>query len=301
MHFSHLRLWLYGALFLLASLLPAQKPITLEDIWQKGTFAANGVPGFNFQRDGSHFTRLNGGMIEQYDLRSGSKSGELFNGTSVTGADPVWKGTFDGYSFSKDESKILLTTNTEQIYRWSTRSDFFVFDQKIKTLTRLHDGPKQRYATFSPDGLRVAFVVENDLYYRDLASGKTTRVTTDGRTNAVINGASDWVYEEEFELIRAFEWSPDSRRLAFLRFDESSVPEYTMERFTGESYPELETFKYPKVGEKNSVVTAWLYDLTNNQTRRVDTQVASENQEANDPGDYYLPRLWPGRLRACFV
>lgn len=302
MHFSHLRLWLYGALFLLASLLPAQKPITLEDIWQKGTFAANGVPGFNFQRDGSHFTRLNGGMIEQYDLRSGSKSGELFNGTSVTGADPVWKGTFDGYSFSKDESKILLTTNTEQIYRWSTRSDFFVFDQKIKTLTRLHDGPKQRYATFSPDGLRVAFVVENDLYYRDLASGKTTRVTTDGRTNAVINGASDWVYEDEFELIRAFEWSPDSRRLAFLRFDESSVPEYTMERFTGESYPELETFKYPKVGEKNSVVTAWLYDLTNNQTRRVDTQVASENQEANDPGDYYLPRLaWTPAGMLCLT
>ncbi len=300
---SFLRPFLYACFFLFSSTLLAQKAITLEDIWQKGTFAAKGVPGFNFQNDGVHFTRLNGKVIEQYELSSGNKSGSLFDAaTSITLSDPTWKGTFDGYTFSKDESKFLLSDSTEQIYRWSSKSNYFVFDKKTNAITRLYNGPKQRYATFSPDGSKVAFVVENDLYYRDLTSGKTTRVTTDGQKNAIINGASDWVYEEEFSIIRAFEWSPDGRRLAFLRFDESEVPKFTMELYKNEAYPVLDTFKYPKVGEKNSVVTAWLYDLANGQTRRVDTQVANEKQDASDPGDYYLPRLgWTPAGQFCLT
>ncbi len=303
MYHSLLRPILIGCFFfLLGSCVIAQKPITLEDIWQKGTFAAKGVPGFNFQKDGLHFTRLTGNLIEQYDLRDGNRSGVVFDATTVINADTAWKGRFDGYSFSSDESKIILSTNTEQIYRWSTKSDFFVFDEKSKKITRLHEGPKQRYATFSPDGTKVAYVVENDLYYRDLTSGKTVRVTTDGRLNAIINGASDWVYEEEFELIRAFEWSPDGKRLAFLRFDESEVPEFTMELYKGEAYPVLETFKYPKVGEKNAVVTAWMYELATSRTQRVDTQVANQEQAANDPADYYLPRLaWTPTGMLCLT
>lgn len=297
-----LRLLFSGCFLLLGSSLPAQKPITLEDIWQNNTFKANGVPGFNFQRDGVHFTRLNGSVIEQYELRSGQQRGTIFDAATVTQADPAWTGTYDGYSFSNDESKLLLTTQTEQIYRWSSKADYFVFDPQTKAITRLHNGPKQRYATFSPDGQRVAFVVENDLYYRDLTTGKTTRVTSDGRLNAVINGASDWVYEEEFELVRAFEWSPDGRQLAYLRFDESQVPEFTMERYVGQAYPVLDTFKYPKVGEKNAVVTAWMYDLAKGQTQRVDTRVANEQQDVNDPGDYYLPRLaWTPTGRLCLT
>ena len=303
MRLSLLRPLFYVCLFLFGSHLIAQKPITLEAIWQKGMFNAKGVPGFNFQRDGVHFTRLNSGIIEQYDLRSGDKSGVLFDAaTPVATADPAWKSKFDGYTFSADESKFLLATNTEQIYRWSSKSDYFVFEQKSQAITRLHNGPKQRYATFSPDGSKVAFVVENDLYYRDLAAGKTIRVTTDGRTNAIINGASDWVYEEEFALIRAFEWSPDGQHLAFLRFDESEVPEFMMERYQNEAYPVLDTFKYPKVGEKNSVVTAWLYDLSSAKTQHVDTQAANQNQAANDPGDYYLPRLaWTPAGQFCLT
>ena len=297
------RLFYYACFFLPGGVLLAQKPITLEDIWQKGTFAAKGVPGFNFQRDGIHFTRLGNGVIEQYDLRSGLQTGVLFDAAkSVEKADPAWPGKFDGYTFSTEESKFLLATNTEQIYRWSSKSDYFVFDQKTKAITRLHEGPKQRYATFSPDGSKIAFVVENDLYYRELNTGTTIRVTTDGRKNAVINGASDWVYEEEFALIRAFEWSLDGQRLAFLRFNESEVPEFTMERYQGEAYPVLDTFKYPKVGEKNAVVTAWLYDLNSGQTRRVDTQVANEKEDADDPGDYYMPRLaWTPGGQLCLT
>lgn len=279
----------------------AQKPITLEDIWQNGTFSAQGVPGFNFQKDGVHYTKINGATIEQYDLRTGEKSGVLFNAAEITSADAAWKGTFDGYSFSADESKILLTVGTEGIYRWSTKAYFFVFDPKTKKLTTLHDGPKQRYASFSPDNSKVAFVIDNDLYFKDLSSGQTTRVTRDGKVNEVINGASDWVYEEEFELVRAFEWSPDGRRLAFLRFDEREVPEFTMEMYRGGAYPEPVTFKYPKVGEKNAIVTGHIYDLAAGVTIKIKIPNPDGNNDVTVQEEY-IPRIaWTPQNRLCLT
>lgn len=275
--------------------LPAQKPITLEDIWTNGAFNTKGVPGFRFQNDGVHFTRLDDGLIGQYDLRNGERSGVIFDAKSLAeNAAPGWEGKFSNYAFSADESKLLLASGTEQIYRWSSKSDYFVYDLKTKILARLHEGPKQRYATFSPDGRKVAFVVENDLYYKDLPSGKTTRVTNDGKENAIINGASDWVYEEEFELVRAFQWSPDGQKLAFLRFDESAVPEFTMEMYKGGDYPELVTFKYPKVGEKNATVSAHIYDLASAGTLTVQTEAAGS------PEEFYLPRIaWTPGSQLC--
>jgi dipeptidyl-peptidase 4 len=277
------------ALTLLPSPLAAQKPITLEDIWQNGTFQAKGIPGFNFQLDGVHYTRLSPdrSKVEQYDLRTGEVSGLVFDAKHVSNPPTGWTGEFDGYQFNADESLLLLTTQTESMYRWSSASHFFIFDTKKNTLSRLHDGPKQRYATCSPDGSRVAFVANNDLYIKDLGTKNLTRVTTDGRINAIINGASDWVYEEEFELVRAFEWSPDSKRLAYLRFDESQVPEMTMEMYRDSAYPELVTFKYPKVGEKNADVTAHIFDLESQKTLRVETGA--------DPDDYFPRLTWtPG-------
>jgi dipeptidyl-peptidase-4 len=277
--------------------LQAQKPITLEDIWTNGTFNTKGVPGFRFQNDGVHYTRLTGGNIEQYDLRNGEQSGVIFDAKTLPeNAAPGWPGKFSNYTFSTDESKLLLATGTEQIYRWSTKSDYFVYDLKTKSLSRLHEGAKQRYATFTADGEKVAFVVNNDLYYKDLSSGKITRVTTDGKENEIINGASDWVYEEEFELVRAFQWSPDGQKLAFLRFDERAVPEFTMELYKGEDYPELVTFKYPKVGEKNATVTAHIYDLATAKTLPVQTANPAE------PEEFYLPRLaWTPGGQLCIT
>ncbi|MBK7939998.1 MAG: S9 family peptidase [Lewinellaceae bacterium] len=279
----------------------SQNPITLEDIWQNGTFGSKGVPGFNFQKDGVHFTKLSGASIEQYDLRTGDRSGIIFDAASVTDFDPGWKGTFDGYSFSADETSLLLSTNTEPIYRWSKKADHFVFNSKTKKLTALYPGAKQRYATFSPDGSKVAFVVENDLYYKDLNSGKTTRISADGTINEIINGASDWVYEEEFEIIRAFEWSPDGAKIAFLRFDEREVPEMSMEMYRGGEYPELVKFKYPKVGEKNAVATAHIYDLASAKTIGVDIPDREKNA-ADGRLDDYLPRIaWTPQKQLCLT
>lgn len=306
---SQLRRFLPALALLLAPFaLLAQKQITLDDIWTKGSFQTKGIPGFNFQKDGVHYTRLAGGVVEQYDLRSGEKSGVLFDAAAVAQADPAWKGSFDGYSFSADESRMLLASGTESIYRWSSKAQFFVYDSKTKKITTLHEGPKQRYATFSPDGSKVAFVVENDLYYKDLATGRTTRVTSDGQINAIINGASDWVYEEEFELVRAFEWSPDGNKIVFLRFDEREVPEMTMEMYRGGTYPELVTFKYPKVGENNAVVSAWMYDLGSGKKEEIRFREAiaagggSTSSDALVSTDDYLPRIaWTPDNRLCLT
>jgi dipeptidyl-peptidase-4 len=287
--------YFFWSLFLLSNLLlSAQKPITPEDIWKNESFKSKAVPGFNFQNDGVHYTLLEGGAIVQYDLRNGEKSGILFDAASVKTDIAGWEGKFNDYTFSGDEKKIMLAVGKEPIYRWSTKADYFVYDPAGKKMTRLFEGGKQRYPAFSPDASKIAFVADNDLYVKDLTNNKTTRVTTDGKINAIINGASDWVYEEEFELLRAFEWSPDGKRLAFLRFDESLVPEMTMDMYKGGDYPEEVTFKYPKVGEKNAVVTAHLYDLAAAKTLEINIP----NREADK--DDYLPRIeWTPGNQVC--
>ena len=289
-------------LVLPAMALTAQKPITLEDIWSNNTFETKTLPGFRFQNDGAHYTVLNDAAIEQFDLRSGKKTAVLFDAATVPEASaPGWTGTFENYTFSADESKILLASDVEAIYRHSKRATYFVFDTKSKKITRLHGGVKLRYPTFSPDGNKVAYVLENDLYVLDLASGKNARLTNDGAQNAIINGASDWVYEEEFALVRAFEWSPDSRKIAYLRFDERAVPEYTIEMYRGGDYPEPVTFKYPKVGEPNSTVTAHIADLASAKT--IPVKLPTPQNDPNDPNTpEYLPRIaWTPDGRLCLT
>ena len=283
--------------FLSFLILPAlffgQKAITNEDIWQKNTFAAKGVPGFVFQNDGVHYTLLKENSVRQFDLRTGLETAILFDKNSVGGANlPGWDGKFSGYEFSADEQKILLTTASEPIYRHSSKAHFFVFDFSKKELTRLAEGEKQQNPHFSPDGSKIAFMQANNLIVKDLASQITTQITADGLKNEVINGGSDWVYEEEFKLVRAFDWSPDGTKIAWLRFDERAVPEFTIQYFKGGMYPEPYTFKYPKVGEKNATVTAHIFDLASGKRLNLDTGTGSED---------YLPRLeWtpgaPSRL-----
>lgn len=255
------------------------KTITLEDIWQNYTFYANSVPGFNFQNDGRHYTRLERNAIRQYDLTTGEPTKVIFDAAEIEDNE-AFPGRFSGYDFSADESKIMIETASEAIYRHSYKANFFVWDGE--KLSELFDKGKQMYASFDEKAEKVTFVHDNNLYYKDLKSGKITQITEDGQYNHIINGALDWVYEEEFSFDRGFDWSPDGQKIAFYRFDESHVKEFNMNIYSGALYPEQVTFKYPKVGERNSIVTIHIYDLKTGKTVKVDTGTEK---------DQYIPRI----------
>jgi dipeptidyl-peptidase-4 len=259
----------------------AQKEITVKDIWQNYTFYDELLPNFNFQKDGKHYIILERNRIKKCDLTTGSVTKILFDASEVKG-NPDFSGRINDYSFSEDEQKILIKTESEQIFRRSTKANFYVWDQKRERLSSLSTNGKQRYATFSPSADKVAFVRENNLFYKDLKSEKTIQITHDGKYNEIINGASDWVYEEEFRLTTAFEWSPDGKKIAFLKFNETNVKEFTMQLFRGGMYPENEAFKYPKVGEENAVVGVFIYDIEKGKTVKVDIETSS---------DVYIPKI----------
>lgn len=268
--------------FLLSSgLLFAQNDITLEGIWRNYEFAAEAVPGFNFLKDGKHYTRLESGKIQQYDFTTGSLVTTIFDPATVASAEG-FDGQVDGYNFSEDESKILIRTNTESIYRRSFKSYYFVYDRASESLSAVYPEGKQGYATFNPQADKVAFVHDNNLYVNDLLDGDVMAVTEDGTHNKIIYGSTDWVYEEEFGFAKAFFWSPDGESLAYYRFDESEVAEFTMTNYRDDLYPEYETFKYPKVGENNATVDVFIYNLDNGKA--VPVRLSNET-------DIYIPRI----------
>ncbi len=284
--------WLLACLILCSCLiapLNAQRDITLEDIWLRGTFSARSVPGFNFLNDGRHYTRLENNRVLQYDLTTGRQTEVLFDASAVSAEG--FSGDMDGYTFSADETKMLIKTGTESIYRRSTRAFFFIYDRATEILTPVFPEGKHMHATLDPTGTKVAFVYENNMYYRDLNTGSLHRITNDGEDNAIINGSADWVYEEEFGFTRAFEWSPDGQSLAFYRFDERAVREFTMTNYRNELYPEYVTFKYPKVGEENATVQIHIHNLVAGKNVPVDV---------GEETDQYIPRIkWtldPGKL-----
>lgn len=265
----------------------AQKQITLEDVLY-GSFRQNAVGGLYSMKDGlSYSAQENGGQIVKYNFRNGEQAGIIFDLSTVKDA-PIRN--FSSYEFSDDETKILLETNREGIYRHSFKADYYIWNSVTKELTALSDKGKQQLATFSPDGERVAFVRDNNLFIKSLKFGTENQVTFDGKQNEIINGAPDWVYEEEFSFNKAFAWSPDSKFLAFIRFDESKVQTFSMTMYKGASpshdenalYPGKYSFKYPKAGETNSTVSVQVYDLKSKTT--VEADLGKET-------DQYVPRI----------
>jgi len=255
--------------------------ITLEDIWSSSEFRGASVYGINSMNDGVHYTRLNyvagGFTIIKYAYSSGDSIATLLDTREIDAEvnfSPI-------YSFSADESKVLLISGYEPIYRHSYSGLYFVYDLETKELTSVDPDPIM-HATLSPAGNTIAFVKENNLFYRDLETEETTQITFDGEYNKIINGSGDWVYEEEFVLVRAFEWSPDGSEIAFVRFNESDVPEFSMDMFQQGLYPSQYRFKYPKAGEKNSEVSLHVYNLKKNSVGNVDL---------NNFQSYYIPRI----------
>ena len=266
--------------------------ITLDEIWKEYKFFAKRVPGFNFRQTGNSYTRIKENKVEDVDFTTGEPVGILFDYEAVRTAtgDESLPEKFDSYSFSKDQQRMLIKTGTEKIFRRSSRANFYLFDKADGKLKSIDTQGKQMYASFSPDGKKVAYVRDNNMYVYDINTGTRKQLTTDGEVNAIINGATDWVYEEEFALAKGFEWSPDSKSILFLRFDERAVPEFTMQMYSDDLYPENRTWKYPKVGEDNATVSAHVYDVASAKTRLVFNTV---DGNTHIPRIYYTPDSKP--------
>ncbi|MEM1216726.1 MAG: S9 family peptidase, partial [Bacteroidota bacterium] len=270
----------------------AQRAITLEDIWQDYTFYPNYVYGLDFRSDGQSFTRLEKNKVNQYDLRTGDLVRTVVDATALTELSDL-----DGYELTNNESRIVLHNNETSIYRHSFEANFYVYERESGAVTKvMHGGNKTRLAAVSPTGDQVAFVFGNNLHLQDLNTNNVTQITMDGKVNEIINGATDWVYEEEFGKDNGLFWSPDGQQIAFYRFDETAVKEFTMTNYNDEMYPEYVTFKYPKVGEDNSLVSIHIYDLASGETTKV--------AETSDEWEYFPRIKWtnePGELCVFFM
>jgi len=276
--------FVFSLLFISLSINAQKRNVTLADIWSDGTFAAESVYGLRSMNNGLHYTSLEDGKINKYGYE---KEGLIETILSEDELKPSGNGesiSIDEYQFSPDESKVLIATETEKIYRHSTREIYYIFDLKTKKLSKLTDD-KVRYATFSPDGQNIAYVKKNNLFVANIApetsrsSIMTRNITSDGVFNKIINGATDWVYEEEFAFDKAFFWSPDGKKIAFYRFDETEVKQFSMDVY-GTLYPSQDVFKYPKAGEVNAKVTIHVYNSETQKTTPIDL------------GEYeYIPRI----------
>ena len=263
------------------------REITFDDLYQKGVFVEEGVSGLCSMNDGKHYTVSSGGMILKYSYSTGEFVEVLF---SMDQLDRPGVNNISGYEFTQDDKKILLTTGSERIYRHSYRANYYVYDLEAESSTFISEKGKQQLGTFSPDGSKVAFVRQNNLYFFDLEAKTEQQVTSDGEHNKIINGAPDWVYEEEFAFSEGFEWSPDSKMIAYYRTDETRVKQYSMTTY-GSLYTDFYTFKYPKAGEQNSLVSIHVYNLESGSDLVMDT---------GEETDQYIPRIkWtrvPGKL-----
>ncbi len=279
-------------ILLIISSLPgiAQSDIKLEDIFETYKFQPRSITGLTSMADGKHYSVIdNGTQIAVFDYKTGEKEEAIFS----LEKNPIdGEGYISSYSFSDDESCLIFSTSKENIYRYTFLTSYYVYNRITKELSGVFD-KKQQYAKISPDGKHVAFVVDNNLYVKDIITKKITQVTFDGKHAQIINGMPDWVYEEEFTLKNGFEWSPDSKQIAYYRFDESDVKEYQLTLYHS-LYPDYYRYKYPKAGENNSVVTIHVYDIANQKQVIMDT---------GDETDIYFPRIkWTsGKNVLCII
>jgi len=258
------------------------KEITLEDIWT-GAFRTEGMDALHSMKNGQQYSVLNFDRtsgttsIDVYDYKTLKKVKTLVNSNQLE-AIP----NFSDYTFSEDESNILLATDVTRIFRRSSLGTYYVYNTKTKDLSLVAEEQIQE-PTFSPDGTKIAYGYKNNLFVKDLSSGTTTQITFDGEKNKIINGITDWVYEEEFGFVRAFEWNAASDKIAFIRFDETQVPEFSMDVYGSALYPTQDVFKYPKAGEANALVSLHLYELK--------TDTVTEVKVNKDYTDFYIPRI----------
>lgn len=267
----------------------AQQKVTLRDIAQ-GTYRAQGISGLKPMLDGEHYTQISSDhkRIVKYSFKTGEEVGTLFDVTTARDCDLK---SFDDYILSPDEKLILIQTETKPIYRHSFTAVYYIYNVKNNKMEPLSNNGPQQVPLFSPDGNQIAFVRNKNIYLVKLLFGNSeSQVTKDGEYNHVLNGIPDWVYEEEFSFNRAFDFSADSKMIAYVRFDESAVPMFSFPWYKGlapektsyATYPGAYEYKYPKAGEVNSKVSVHTYDIKSHVTRKMDLQIDS---------DGYIPRI----------
>ena len=275
--------------FTTLSVVFSQNTISNEDIFLNRKFNQDWVFGLNSMNDGLHYTTLKRGdttAIEQFNYESLEKVQTILKSSDIQDLN------FSSYNFNKNENLILLATETENIYRYSKKSIFYVYNIQSQELTKIFD-KKIRLAKFSPDSKFVSYVYRNNIYIYSIENGKTEKITHKGLPNKIICGATDWVYEEEFALVQGYQWSPNNKYIAYYIFDESKVEEFSMDIFKGRLYPSQERFKYPKAGQKNSKVQINIFN-----TKTKENIVANVNRKT----EHYLPRIkWTNQTNQLFV
>lgn len=277
----------FGALlsFLLVGSLAAQngsKRVDLKEITDGQFRQVTNIGEMRSMPDGEHYTAMNDtrNMIIKYSYRTGNPVDTLFN---TEKARECTFDKFDGYTISSTGHHILVWRDTEPIYRRSFKANVYDYDVRRNYVKPISDSKgKQMIPTFSPDGRMVAYVSDNNIWIRKFDYDTEVQVTKDGEMNKILNGITDWVYEEEFAVTNLMAWSPNSEQLAFVRFDESEVPEYSMQMFGEGLYPGYYNYKYPKAGEKNSKVTLHSYDVVTKDTKELKVPVEA---------DSYIPRI----------
>ncbi len=256
-----------------------KKTYTLQDVFKEHIFSPDYVNEFNSTPDGKFYTESVVDMVSykvvKYSFSDPSFSDTLFDGLRFE------MNKISSYSLSEDQQRLLLFSDPQKIYRHSSLYTVHLYDISSQTLSQIGD-QRILHATLSPDNKYVSYVRENNLFLYDLRTQKEIALTTDGQKNKIINGNCDWVYEEEFGFTQAYQWSENARFIAYYKFDESEVRDFTMQYFR-DLYPENYTFRYPKAGEDNSKVSLWVFDTENQKT----TQVKLPSEE-----ETYIPRIF---------
>lgn len=282
---------LFVVLFLLTINSQAQtKKLTLEDIYTKNQYGSKGIGALRWMKDNKSYSTVKfnegsgGSYIARYEVESGTHSILIHSNQLVPGpgAKPL---SIADYEWSEDNNKLLLFTNTKKVWRYNTRGDYWVLDRISGNLTQLGKSlpaSSLMFAKFSPDGNRVAYVSQQNIYVEEISTGTITPLTTDGGGD-IINGTFDWVYEEELDDRDGFRWSPDGTSIAYWQSDTKGVGTFYLINNTDSNYSKPLPFPYPKVGTTNSAVKVGVVSATGGATKWFDVP--------GDPRNNYLARM----------
>lgn len=269
----------FSSLVLVAQEGPLKRSVEFDDVFASRVFASKGVYGLRSMEDGLHYSRQTKKGIEKFEFKSGESKGVLIsNGDALdTQGNDI---PLRSYTWIKGETKAIIETEIESIYRHSYRAKTYVYDLENKRTSEVASHPIQN-PLINPKGNSIAYVYQNNIYIKSLIDSSTLKVTNDGILNEIIYGAPDWVYEEEFGFHIGISWSDNGRYLAYYRFDETEVQEFSMDIYGNELYPHPYVFKYPKAGEENSKVEIWVFD----------TKSKKHNNASSGINYEYIPRM----------